>query len=168
MSNVTVKKVLVASMGAALAGALAHTSSAGAAVLSASNGFADDSTKSQCFQRSWQSPGQVRYKPECSNNDTAAWYDIPMPIFATGNKNFSVYVRTGWPSVWTYCDLFVVGANGTISRWNEQEFQGVFQDWVNFPTMAVNSNESAIIECFVPEGPEGSSLDSFISAVKGF
>jgi hypothetical protein len=168
MSNVTVKKVLVASMGAALAGVLAHSGSAGAAVLSASNGFADDSANSECFQRSWNSPGQVRYKPECPG--TSAWYDIPMPIFTAGNKNFSVYMKTPWPFV-IHCDLFVVRANGTISRWNEQAFDGDpdFEDWINFPqNFAVNTDESAIIECEVPVGPEGTTSDSFISAVKGF
>jgi hypothetical protein len=93
-----------------------------------------------------------------------------MPIFAPGNKNFSVYFRTGWP-VWTHCDLFVVGANGTISRWNEQSVRGdpgPFEGWISFPTMAVNADESAIIACLVPDGLEGGQLDSFISAVKGF
>ena len=166
MAKVTVKKVLVASMSAAaLAGALAHAGSARAAVVSASHGFADDSANSECFQRSWQSPGQVRYKPGCPG--ISAWYDIPLPIFATGNKSLSVFMRSSWPQPTARCDAFVVGANGGIVRWNEQSF-GIIEDWVNFPLMAVNANESAIIECLVPNGTEGNVNDSYISAVKGF
>jgi hypothetical protein len=167
MSNVTVKKVLVASMGAALAGALAHSGSADAAVLSASNGFADDSSQSECFQRSWNNPGQVRHKVECDG--VSGWWDIPMPIFTTGNKNFSVHIKSTWGGIFVNTvDVFVLGANGMISRWNEQRFDGPFEGWINFPTLAVNSNESATIQFLLPDGPEGHSADSYISAVKGF
>ena len=92
-----------------------------------------------------------------------------MPIFSTGNKNFSVYIRAFLgPSFLATCDAFVLSSNGVIARWNEKQ-TSIFEGWVNFNTLAVNANESAIIECTVQAGTgEGTPGDSFISAVKGF
>lgn len=125
--------------------------------LAASAGFPDDSNLASCFQRDWNSPGRVRYNG-CAG--ALSWWDVPTPIKSTGTKSFGVFLKSRASGGECWAEVFA--ANGTLARWNVQTFVNVEQ-WINFASLAVNSNESAEIQCAV-----SSISGDYISAVRGF
>jgi hypothetical protein len=128
---------------------------AGKAQLAASAGFPDDSNLFSCFQRGWQDPGRVRYNG-CAG--AQAWWDMPVPVKTTGSKSLGVFVKNSGGTSECWAD--VLGANGTLVRFNVQTF-GTIERWVDFASLQVNSNESVEIQCAVRSG-------NYVSAVRGF
>lgn len=148
---------------ASLAGILLLVSgNAESGIIPAGAGAADDTVnKSLCFQRDFQNPGRVKYTCQ---NPIGAWWDVPVPITSTGNKSFSVWIK-GSSGFVGHCDALVVGASGNLVRWNEQTYT-VINNWINFPALAVNANETAVVACEILQ--DGIGGENFMGSVKGF
>jgi hypothetical protein len=83
-----------------------------------------------------------------------------MPIKTTGSKVFGVFVKSRASGA--ECWAEVLGANGWLARWDVKPTVNVEQ-WIDFASLTVNSNESAEIQCTV-----SSITGDYISAVRGF
>jgi len=125
--------------------------------LSASHGFADDSTLGSCFQRDWNSPGRVVYNG-CSGSMN--WWDIPMPVGYRGNKLFSVFLKSQVSGGECYAEIST--GDGVLTQWSHKTF-GTVEQWIDFSSLAMGSTDAAEIQCLV-----SSASGDYISAVKGF
>jgi hypothetical protein len=137
-------------------GGLLVSSTAQSGIVAASDGSAWDANQTNCFTKGWQEPGRVSFTG-CQG--TGLW-DVPVPIVTTGNKTFSVYGKSSVVGI--TCGAFVLGPSGAIVRWKEIAL-GFFPNWYPFESQAVNTDETAVVECEIT-----SSGTSWMGAVKGF
>lgn len=142
------------------AGTMLASSAESATVMAASGGSPFDSSQVECFHKDWNNPARVSFSCDPVAN---GWWDMVVPITSTGTKTLSFYSTFTTP-INTECDAFVFGADGSISRWDSQLI-GTSSGWHSFAGLAVNTNESAEIECLIPAGSFG---ENWVSAVKGF
>jgi hypothetical protein len=152
-------------------GALLFSSPAQSAVtiLPASAGHGLEAQWAHCFPRGWNEPGRVRFESSLCPipNDPpwtqiGSWWDMPIPIASTGTKWFSVYGRDQAQQFTDKCWALVVNASGASVRWQTMHLERNPQ-WHNFCSLAVNSNESALISCPLVDGDQ---FITWVSAVK--